>query len=257
MKKIALFLCCISSLYGTLPMELAMSKQELEQTGINRLSSQQKRAFERWLESWTHRVLEQSSSYHPSVSLEQWVREWPEYTKTKQKNPDAATKSRQEANQRIFRNNNGKTLELHDGSEWSIRPIDVKTAIKWKRDEPITITTSERDIRRPYILTNSARNEEVGATKVRSAHPYGEKPPEPASHFEGSVSIKSISADGTTVLTEDNKSWKIAPINRKRVETDWRVNDRIRVQKSKDALYRYSINNLDSGDSVLANPIEK
>ncbi len=254
MKKIALFLFSISSLYGTLPMELAISKQELEQTGINRLSSQQKRAFENWLEKWTRRVLEQSSSYHPSASVEQWVREWPEHTKAEQKDPDAATKSRQEANQRIFRNNDGKKIELHDGSEWNIHPIDVKTAVKWNRDETITVTTSKRDIRRPYILTNTARNEEVGATRTRPAHPYGERPPEPASHFEGALSIKTISEDGITVSTEDNKSWKIAPLDRKRVGAAWRVNDRIRIQKSKDALYRYSIDNLDSGGRVLANP---
>jgi len=257
MKKILLFLCAISSLYGSLPMELAMSSNELEQTGINRLSGQQKRAFERWLESWTRRVLEQSPSYHPSASLEQWVRNWPEHTKAEQKDPDAATKSRQESNQRIFRNNKGKTIELHDGSEWNIYSIDVKIAVKWKRGEVISITTSERDIRRPYILTNTLRNEEAGAVQVSPAHPYGERPPEPASYFQGSVSITTISPGGITITTNDNKTWKIAPLDQKPVLNNWQVNDRIKIQKSKDALYRYYIENLDSGDNALANPSEK
>jgi len=255
MKVIILSLMTAGALCeASLPLDMAMTRQELEQTGCNRLSPQQKQAFERWLEKWTRKVVEQAPSYHPSASLKEWIDRWPEHVKTEQKDVDTAAKSRHEANQRIYQNNNGRTLELHDGSVWIVREIDVKIATKWKRDEPIAVSTTQRDIRRPYVLTNTARNEEVGATLARSAHPSGERPADPPSHYQGSLAITTIDPQGLSISTEDDKQWRIAPADQKQVQADWRVKDRVKIQRSKDALYRYSINNLDSGDTVLANP---
>jgi len=253
MKASYLALVLSGSLFA-LPVDKVIKKEEQQQMGINKLTPQQKQALERWLDTWTRKVIEQAPSYHASFSIEQWVEEWPEYAKPIPKKGTQLDQARQEANQKIYTNNDGQEIELYDGSVWKIRIIDASVAKRWLRGEKIEISTQKRNIRSPYILKNPEREEEVGATRIRPPNPKGMREEESESHYQGSLPIQSIDVDGKTVTTTDNKTWDIAPIDQDWVKRQWKKHDRIRVERSKDALYRYSIHNLDSGGKVLANP---
>ena len=152
-----------AALYGEdLTVDQAMTRQEQESAGIDRMSPQERAAFERWLDSWTRKVIQQAPTYHPSYSLSQWVQLWPGYMKTAPIPPAKASKERQEANQTIFRNKGGAVLELSDGSVWNICSIDQPVAQFWARKQHLHVTkTSQGDLVRPYILANEQRQEQV------------------------------------------------------------------------------------------------
>ena len=228
--------------------DMAMTQQDRENIGIDRMTPQQKKALERWLDNWTRTVLIHAPSYHPSLSLTQWVILWKKEQIQKkiieEENPEAAVHT-------IFRNKNGEVLELADGSLWNIVVFDQYTVSMWRRNEKVTISPNKYDLTRPYTIYNIARNEQAGAQQQRKAFPNGKRPKEPSSYFANSHTIDSIGINGTTV-TINEKEWNIAPIDQARVVNNWQILDRIRVTKSNDLLYPSKLENLDSGDSANA-----
>jgi hypothetical protein len=262
--RLLLTLPFISTILATIPLvaedldiDIVMNPQEQEATGINRLTPQERQAFDRWLDTWTHRVVQQAPTYHPSLSLSQWVTGWPGYLKPKPMPKAEAAKEREEANQVIFRNKGGAVLELKDGSVWNITPIDQPVAQFWGRGQHILIKRNPRDIVRPFFLFNEERREEVGGSRARPPNPEGQRPPDNPAYFRGSVIINSITPDGITISLATGDVWIVAPTGQQLVQATWGRGDRIRVERSSDAAYRYRLVNLDSGDFVLANPPNK
>lgn len=228
-----------------LSIGIVMTPQEEEAMGLNRATEAQRRAFETWVSSWTLSVIQRAPSYHPSLALSGWVRGWKKKT---QQRPGV----QKEEPLHIFRNQNGATITLNDGSVWNIIAMDRLVARWWRREELIQINKSERDLVRPYTLVNSTRDQPVGARLVSPATPE-KKPVDDPSYFQGSVLIKSIGLQGTTITLEDGAKWKISPEGQQFVAENWKPNDRVRIEKSTDSLYRYKIINLDGGDEVLGN----
>jgi hypothetical protein len=225
-----------------LSIQTVMTPEEQEATGLNRASDEQKKAFEAWLSSWTLTVIKKAPTYHPSLTLSTWVQNWKKKPAPGQQNDEPLV---------IFRNKNGETIELSDGSIFEIIPIDRKLSIWWKRGEAIDIHQSTRDISRPYTLKNSPRNQEAGARLI-SAAPPNKKPKEDPNYFKDAISIKTIGLQGATITLVDGTLWKIAPLGQAFVVANWQPFDRVRIEPSSDMIYKYKILNLDSGDEVLA-----
>ena len=247
---------CVAALHAEdLTVDQVMTQKEQESIGVDRLSPQERAAFERWLDSWTRKVIQQAPTYHPSYSLSQWVQGWPGYMKTAPIAPAQASKERQEANQTIFRNKSGAVLELNDGSVWNVCQIDQPVAQFWARNQRLVVTRNQQaDLVRPYILINQQRQEQVGAILAKTPNPQGRRPPDNPNYFRGAVLVKTITPDGITVTLANGNIWIVAPTGQQVVQATWSTGDRIRVERSSDAAYLYRLNNLDSGGSVLANP---
>lgn len=237
-----------------LDIDTVMNRQEQEASGLDRLTPPERQAFENWLNTWTRHVIQQAPTYHPSMSLSQWVAGWPGYLKPRPMPKAEAAKERQEANQKIFRNKGGAVIELKDGSVWNITPIDQPVAQFWARDQHITISRNPRDIVRPFVLFNDDRKEQVGGTRARPASPEGQRAPDNPAYFRGASVINAITPDGITISLTSGDVWIVAPTGQQLVQATWQPRDRIRVERSMDSAYRYRLINLDSGDAVLANP---
>lgn len=254
--NLLLAILCIGStlISEELSVQEIMSPGEMETMGVNRMTPQQRRAFEAWITHWTATVLSQSSSYHPSLTIPQWVSQWPKHLLPKPIPQEEAIKEKREANQNIFRNTNGEVLELNDGSVWIVNPIDRSVARWWRRGDPLLIKKAKYDIARPYTLFNQANNEQVGAKMAKPSSPQGERKPESPGFYQGSIILASIGMDGQEVTLKDESSWKISPMYQLQVMSTWTIGDRIRIEPSGDSIYRYRLVNLDSGDNVLGNP---
>lgn len=246
-----LFLCLLvlSPLIGEESLtNMAMTPKDRESIGVDRLSPQQKKALETWLETWTKTVIANASSYHPSLSLAQWILAWKAERQRKiidEEQPESVIHS-------IFRNRNGQTLELANGSIWDIVVFDQFAVSMWKRGENVTVSKSKYDISRPYSIHNISRNEQAGAKQRREASADGKRPEDPPSYFANSLSVETIGPDGKTITLENNKEFAIAPLDQQRILNNWLEQDRIRVTKSGDVLYPFKLENLDSGDSAIA-----
>jgi hypothetical protein len=231
--------CCENTL-----LDETMTPKDREATGVNRLNSQQKRALERWLENWTRTVITHAPSYHPSQSLTQWMSNWRQEQHInkviEEENPEAAVHT-------LFRNTNGATLELANGSIWTINVIDQYTASFWKRGDKITISPNNLDITRPFTLYDTSRGEAVGASLQRPASPNGKRPQEPPSYYEGSHSITTLGMNGSSITLDNGRTYSISPLDQLQVSQSWQLSDRIRVTKNNDTTYPAKLNNLDSG----------
>jgi hypothetical protein len=249
---------CLTS--EDLPLDVIMSKKEQEATGLQRASPQQRKAFEQWAAKWTMAVIHQAPTYASSDSLPQWISGWPNYLRpgdpqTKEE-IKAEREERQEDNQKIFRNDNGYSIELMDGSVWEIISFDHQTVRWWRRGQRILVTRNPTDVIRPFILINNNRNEKAAATMKKPPNPSGARHKDDPEYFEGSLTIQEIGINGKTILLENGATWNIAPRGQWSVMTNWKRLDRVKIEKSSDTLYRYSISNLDSGEEVLANPVK-
>ena len=151
--------------------------------------------------------------------------------------------------------NDGGIIELKDGSEWIISPYDTHKTRRWQRDDRIGIETTE-NIWRPYRLKNYTRTQVADAEMKQPASPSGEVAPEDSAYYQGAVLLSKIAGSGEVVSLQDGTSWAISPIDQIRAQ-NWQKDDRIRVEKNDDYLYPYALHNLDSGETVLANSINK
>jgi len=227
-----------------LPISLLMSPQEEEAMGLKEAPEERRRLFEQWATHWTQKVIAHAQSYHPSIPITQWVRSW-------QKRPQDRPNQEELI---IIRNHNGKKLELSDGSVWSISSMDQTTARWWQRNEPLVISQAKRDILRPFTVFNTVRDQKVGARQEKLASPTGKRPENDPSYFKDSIPIEHIGLQGKTISLQNQSTWKISPKHQQFVVSKWKAHDRVRIEKSSDALYQHRIINLDSGDEVLANP---
>lgn len=254
MKYISyLFVFFASSLLYTadsVSIDLATTEEERSQIGISSMTDTQKAAFEKWLGSWTHRVIQAAPSFHPALSLNQWVQDWPKYLQvnTPPNDKQAAKEEKQELST-IFRNIDGERLILKNGSEWEIDPPDRFNTRFWVRDTLIHIKYIGESLTRSYSLTNTLTNEIAGAKQIKAPTTA---PQDSTSYFRGTFQLHGITATGDEIRLMNNSKWKIAPVDQKKVVTTWKQHDRIRIQESGDAIWPYTLNNLDSGSTAIA-----
>jgi len=257
---ICLFLSSSILLAESLPIDTTLSKQEQEEIGIDKMTPEQKQAFERWSGNWTQKVIQQAPNYHGSASLNEWIKKWP---LADQPNTTATPKQIAEQQKSLNKvidkiRDDGRIVELKDGSVWRISDIDRKKTVTWNRGDRVEWAKSDATYP-AYYITNLMENninptvrQIAGATMITPPSPTGIKPPEPPDYYRGSVKISIIQTKGWEITLDDNTLWKIAPRDWATV-LRWQRSDRVRVEKNNDMLYPYKLLNLDSGEQALAN----
>lgn len=115
--------------------ELNMSDAEKAQTGISRLTIQERAALERWIEDHhTRKTVAQNKKTDPVL-------------------------------QEVLRG--GKFIRLSDGSLWEINPKDTPITQSWIN--PVEIDVKPADSQEyPYLLINSLTGSSVQAKKIQS-----------------------------------------------------------------------------------------
>lgn len=235
-----------------LEVKEVMSQQEADATGISGMTPSQRYKFEAWLTSWTKKVLSQASTYHTSQTIPAWVESWPDYLNPNSNPHDPRIeRMRKQSNSFVFRNFNGKVLELKNGSKWQIVPFDIAIVQYWTRDDVITIQKN-KDLSRPYILINETKNKQAAARQLSTPNPTGSRASDPPSYFAESQQLESVGTYGESLLLKDKSKWKVALEDQFRV-LNWRPKDRLRIKKQEGMLYHYEIVNLDSGEQINAN----
>jgi hypothetical protein len=131
------------SLVAAFDTDIDMTAQDIQQTGISKLSKQEKAALQTWIDkNYTKKGLAQGSK-----------------TGKKQAGP-------------ILQDNlkNGHLIRLSDGSLWEINPIDTPITQGWVTAVEIKIESSG-DAVYPYKLTNSLTGSSVMARKATGSNP--------------------------------------------------------------------------------------
>lgn len=259
--KIVHFLCFALLPYASLSsaaseklsLQQIMSEAEMKQIGLDNLSPEQEQAFERWVATWTKRVIEQAPSYRPGENITSWIQRWPSYANpVKTDFNEEDFNERQKLNQKVDKiRNDGEFVELKDGSIWQVSPVFRYLSTTWQRDQVIEIRKSE-NARHPYILHNMTNEQVVQADLKQPPSPSGQKKQESAEYYQGSFTLNGISEQGDVLYLNNGSSWKVAPMDMYRAR-NWKENDRIKVQKGDNILYQYRLQNLDTGEIALAN----
>src|SRR5262249_4960830 len=111
-----------------LPYQEIMTPDEAHEMGLDSSTPEQKQAFERWIASWTHHVIEEAPSYRQGVPLMQWVQTWP------------PTKEEVVERQKIDKiKDSGAILELKDGSVFAISPLFSYVVAQWQKGQDVEI----------------------------------------------------------------------------------------------------------------------
>lgn len=113
-----------------------MSDDEMETTGISRLTIQERRALENWIED----------HYEKKVALQN----------KKNKGPQIQENLK-----------SGHYIRLTDDSLWKINPEDTLITQSWITQVVVEVRESD-DEQYPFILTNSLTGSSVKAQKVKS-----------------------------------------------------------------------------------------
>jgi len=261
MQNFASLACiCFVSLFAhkafadSLPAQQIMSQQEMRAMGLDKLNPDQKAAFERWAANFTHQVIEQAPSYRPGQNLSLWIQNWPSYANpTKSELTPEDIQMRQMKNQVIDRvRNNGEYIDLRDGSSWFISPVFRNLSTTWQKNHIIEVYQGQNQ-NHPWILKNVNFNQTVEANMAQPPSPTGKKEGEPPEFYKGAIGLQMVTGQGDYLSLADGSVWKIAPVDMYKA-SKWNPNDRIRVERSGDFLYNWRLTNLDTGESVLANP---
>ena len=116
-----------------------MTPQDIQQTGISKLSKNEKIALQAWIDK--------------------------NYTK---KGGAQGTKTSKKQAGPILQDNlkNGHLIRLSDGSMWEINPIDTPITQGWVTAVEIKVESTSGDATYPYKLTNSLTGSSVRAKKA-------------------------------------------------------------------------------------------
>lgn len=251
-----LFLLTLSTpilLADSIPIQQVMTEDEIKKIGLDSATPEQRQAFENWIGSWTHRVVEQAPSYRPGTNISLWIQSWPSYanpTKTKLSKEDID--ARLKANQRIDKvKNEGAIIELRDGSIWAVSPLYTYLTKDWLKNHVVKVDRSE-NVMFTYRLTNINNGQIAEANMKQAPSPTGQKAPDNPEEFKGALGLENVTTDGENVTLANGSQWKIAPVDMYKART-WKEHDRIKVEKADNFLYKYRLTNLDNGQTVLAN----
>ena len=256
MKKHLILALLISSslLADSIPVSQIMTPQEQRSIGLDRMSPDQKRAFEQWAASYTQSVINQAPSYRPGQNLSSWIQSWPSFANpTKTEYSPEEIQQKQESNQIIDRIlNNGEWIELRNGSKWHVSPTFRYLSRNWLRDQNVLVQRGTNP-KHPWLVNNISVGQAVEADLGTAPSATGTKAQKPESYYEGSVPVANVTEQGDLLSLADGTLWKIAPRDIYKAK-NWKPSDRVKVEKSGDFLYKYRLTNLDSGQTALANP---
>lgn len=229
-----------------------MTPEDAKSMGIERMSPEQKAAFERWAATWTHHVLEQAPSYRPGENLTSWIQTWPSYANpTKNELTPEELEERQKNNQYIDKvKNNGQIIDLQDGSSWIISPFFIYLTSHWLKGQVIDISQST-NIKHHWILHNQTTGQTAEADLANPANPSGKKEPENPDQFKGSTKLQMVTNQGDDLSLADGTSYRVAPTDMYKAK-NWSPNDRVKVESSGDVRYPVKITNLDNGQTARA-----
>ena len=118
-----------------------MSPQEMNQTGMSKLSAQEKQALQKWLDA-------NYTKKSPAVA----------------QSPKSTTPTLQENLK------NGTFIRLTDNTLWEIKPSDTPITQGWITPVEIKVAPSN-DTVYPYTLTNTLTGSSVKARKAQSIPP--------------------------------------------------------------------------------------
>jgi hypothetical protein len=136
-------------LHAEFLLDQVMSKEEQKETGVAKLSRNQKIALEAWLNKNFILKSKDQTSQKTQLSLSINI-------------------------------DNGQKLQLSDNSIWEISPDDVSTAAVWITPFPVKITQSD-DPDYPYLLVNETSGVSVKARKAIATSKSSESAPPPPS----------------------------------------------------------------------------
>lgn len=111
--------------------------------------------------------------------------------------------------------NFGDSIELEDGSQWSIAPTHAYKATGWRIYDPIIITPNHSWFSSyTYCITNQATGSYVEANFYLSPIPFG-----PYTHW-----VVALDKYAGHVFLEDGSSWKVSHDDWRLFE-QWLIND--------------------------------
>ncbi len=257
LQRLSLFVCIALQHYvaaDRLPVSQIMTPEVQQNIGYDRLTPEQKSAFETWAAEWTHHVLENSPSYRPGQNLSLWIQSWPSYANpTKSQYSPEEIAERQRNNQIIDRiRNNGEFIDLKDGSSWRISPFFRYLTTQWQKGQTVEVQQGS-NIMHPWILHNVSVGQTAEADQLSASSPTGKKENESPEYYQGAISLQSVTQQGDLLSLGDGSQWKIAPMDMYKAK-NWTPSDRVRVEQSDNFLYKWRLTNLDTGEVALANP---
>jgi hypothetical protein len=244
----------ISLAAESIPAQQMMTPAERQSIGYDKLSSQEKNAFEQWAGKWTQSVLDQAPTHRPGQNLSMWVQTWPGYanpTKTELSADDLAEKQLRNQFIDLIRND-GEFIDLKDGSVWRISPFFRYLTTKWQKGQTVEVKSGPNQLH-PWLVHNISVGQVADADLTRAPSPTGVKETLPADFYKGTVTVQNITQPGDILTLADGTVWKIAPTDMYKAK-NWAPSDRIRIEQSDNFLYTYRLTNLDTGEVALGNP---
>jgi hypothetical protein len=129
-----MFAVILSALLAT-AFDAEMSVEEMKQTGIERLSAQEKTALQKWVDThYSKNIAQYGSKKKQGASLEENL-------------------------------NNGHYIRLTDNSLWEINPVDTPITQGWITPVEIKVSPNSDPVY-PTTLTNTLTGSSVKARKV-------------------------------------------------------------------------------------------
>ncbi len=237
-----------------LPAQMIMTQEQRAQMGFDKLTPQEKQAFESWVGGWTARVLEQAPSYRPGMNISSWVQSWPGHANpTKTEFTEDEIQDRQQSNQIVDRiRDNGQFVDLQDGSSWQVSPFFRYLTTTWQKRQTIEVRRGTNQLH-PWLLHNINLDQVAEANIAQAPSPTGKKEQEPPEYYSGSVPMQTVTDMGDLLTLGNGTVWKVAPTDQYKAK-NWSPSDRIKVEPSDNYLYKYRITNLDNGEVLLGNP---
>lgn len=154
MKKglsLGFILCAAAPIFGATNLDLQMSLQDKQQTGVVNLTLKQKQALASWIDQ--HYVL---ASSPPSST--------PAPVETAPKAPAMQEKPSSSLSLNINLNN-GQELILSDSTRWQVHPQDTAVSTVWIAPSALSVKPGT-DPSYPFIITNLSSNQSVRARQV-------------------------------------------------------------------------------------------
>lgn len=235
--------CCLTA--EQLDLDELMSLNDQRRTGIIRLDNQERMALQKWLAEFTREALDNAPSYRPSMKLGNWVQQWE--TPPLAFQTDKAFKMDRQIPARIAHIiDSGSLIELENGSVWEVAPIHKYKAKRWYNQEEVKVTQSKNP-KYPFLLTNLSSKQSLMAMMRTPPQDrdksVSEQPPRNA--------IKLILDDGDLILLESLQLFEIAPIDLPKTRY-WLRGEEVRIDRSTNPIYPYSLINKTTGEEVRA-----
>lgn len=234
---IGFFSLWLAPLHSSLHLDEIMTPHELRVTGVEELSTKERKALEQWLTGWSDTILKQG--YVSAVNRDGYeddIIDPRDNTFTIEENIEK-----------------GDSLKLDDGTLWKIAPKYRKQTRSWTKGQSVVLT---RVYKRGY--THQLFNLDFGAgvdVWQASAKNYIAAPSGVASS-EKTHRIDEIISNGERIKLDDGSSWEIFGSDRLEAQA-WLPEDKIRIERSGDAIYPQKLINLEHNESISAKLLSK